>query len=128
MPTKKRLATWFHRYLANPVTRRMPGQTVLETIGRTSGLPRQTPIGGRVIDGAFWLVSDHGEKSNYVRNIKANPLVRIRIANEWRPATARLVPDDDPRLRLKKLPKFNGMLVRALGTDLLSVRLDLDPV
>lgn len=51
----------------------MPFQTLLETTGRVSGLPRTTPVGGRRAGDAFWLVSEFGERSQYVRNIKANP-------------------------------------------------------
>jgi hypothetical protein len=36
------------------------------------------------------------------------------------------MPDDDPRRRLKRLPRANGLLVRLLGTDLLTIRIDLD--
>ena len=58
--TKRRRVTWFHRHVANPTMRRvagyLPGQAVLETVGRHSGVPRRTPIGGRVLDSSFWMV------------------------------------------------------------------------
>ena len=47
--------------------------TMLETTGRKSGQPRRTAIGGRVIGNEFWMVSEHGEHSHYVLNIKADP-------------------------------------------------------
>ena len=105
----------------------MPTQVVLETTGRVSGRPRRTPIGGRLDGATFWLVSDHGEASDYVRNIKANNRVRIRVRARWRAGTAVLLPNDDPYARLETLPRFNSAMVRALGTDLLTVRIDLDP-
>lgn len=71
--TKHRLVTTFQRHIANPVTRRLPTQVLLETTGRTSGLARRTPVGGRRVGGAFWLVSEFGFKSQYVRNIQADP-------------------------------------------------------
>ncbi|HWS92197.1 MAG TPA: nitroreductase/quinone reductase family protein, partial [Mycobacterium sp.] len=83
-------------------------------------------IGGRRVGAAFWLVSDHGEASDYVRNIKANNRVRVRIRGRWRAGTALLLPGDDPYARLSTLPRFNSSMVRALGTDLLTVRIDLD--
>ena len=92
---------------------------LLETTGR---------ISGRLIGAAFWLVSDHGEASDYIRNIKANKRVRVRIRGRWRAGTAFLLPDDDPEARLATLPRFNSSLVRALGTDLLTVRIDPDRV
>jgi deazaflavin-dependent oxidoreductase (nitroreductase family) len=124
---KRRRTGFFHRRIANPVTRRLPTQVLLETTGRVSGRPQRTPIGGRLDGATFWLVSDHGEASHYVRNIKANNRVRIRVRGHWRPGTAALLPDDDPHARLQTLPRFNSAMVRALGTNLLTVRIDLDP-
>ena len=123
---KRRRSGFFHRYIANPITRRLPTQVLVETTGRISGRPRRTPIGGRLDGAAFWLVSDHGEASDYVRNIKANNRVRLRIRGRWRTGTAVLLPRDDPYARLATLPRFNSSMVRALGTDLLTVRIDLD--
>jgi deazaflavin-dependent oxidoreductase (nitroreductase family) len=123
---KRRRVSFFHRHIANPITRRLPTQVLLETTGRSSGQPRRIPIGGRLVGAAFWLVSDHGETSDYIRNIKANNRVRVRIRGRWRAGTAFLVPDDDPKARLATLPRFNSSLVRTLGTDLLTVRVDLD--
>jgi deazaflavin-dependent oxidoreductase (nitroreductase family) len=124
---KRRRTSFFHRHIANPITRRLPTQVLLETTGRVSGQPRRTPIGGRLDGAAFWLVSDHGDASDYVRNIQANNAVRIRVRGRWRAGTAWLLEDDDPYARLETLPRFNSAIVRALGTDLLTVRIDLDP-
>lgn len=74
---------------------------------------------------AFWLVSEYGEKSQYVRNIRADPRVRVRIKGQWHSGTAHLLPEDDARARLKALPRGNSAAVRTLGTDLLTVRVDL---
>lgn len=123
---KHQAVTVFQRRVANPVTRRLPLQTVLETTGRVSGLPRRTPVGGRLLGDSFWLVSEYGEKSQYVRNIQANPRVRVRVKGRWHTGTAHLLPDDDPRARLKQLPLLNSTAVRAFGTGLLTVRVDLD--
>ncbi|MFE7647723.1 nitroreductase/quinone reductase family protein [Streptomyces phaeoluteigriseus] len=120
-----RVTTAIQRRL-NPLLRRLPFQTVIETTGRVSGLPRQTPVGGRRIGDVFWLVSEFGELSQYVRNIKADPRVRVRIGGRWHTGTARLLPDDDAAARLRGLPRFNSVAVRTLGTNLLTVRVDLD--
>ncbi|WP_221352315.1 nitroreductase/quinone reductase family protein [Streptomyces beigongshangae] len=121
-----RVVTAFQRRVVNPVTRRLPFQTLLETTGRTSGLPRRTPVGGRRVGQAFWLVSEYGDKSQYVRNIRADPKVRVRVGGRWHHGTAHLMPEDDPRARLKSLPRFNSGAVRAVGTNLLTIRIDLD--
>ncbi|MFE7271198.1 nitroreductase family deazaflavin-dependent oxidoreductase [Streptomyces sp. NPDC057623] len=120
-----RAATTFQRRVGNPVLRRLPLQTVLETTGRVSGQPRQTPVGGRRVGDSFWLVSEFGDKSQYVRNIKADPRVRVRIRGRWHTGTAHLLPDDDPVARLRGLPRLNSAGVRAFGTNLLTVRVDL---
>ncbi|MEY9840812.1 nitroreductase/quinone reductase family protein [Streptacidiphilus sp. EB103A] len=122
---KFRAVTTFQRRIANPLSRRMPSQVLLETKGRKSGLPRQTPVGGRRIEDAFWLVSEYGDKSQYVRNIQADPQVRVRIKGTWYTGTAHLLPEDDPRARLRTLPRSNSSAVQAFGTNLLTVRIDL---
>ena len=99
---------------------------MLETTGRKSGQPRHTAVGGKVIGNQFWMVSEHGEHSDYVHNIRANPAVRVRIGGQWRNGTAHLLPDDDPRQRLRSLPRLNSLGVVTMGTDLLTIRVDLD--
>ncbi|MGW2026112.1 nitroreductase/quinone reductase family protein [Streptomyces decoyicus] len=122
---KFRAVTSFQRRIGNPLLTRLPQQTLLETTGRKSGLPRRTPIGGRRIGTEFWFVSEYGDKSHYVRNIQAHPQVRVRIRGRWYVGTAHPVPQDDARARLKTLPRLNSAAVRALGTNLLTFRVDL---
>ena len=117
---------FFQKRVANPVMRRMPTQTLLETIGRKSGEPRRTPLGGKRVGNQFWFVSEFGEQSQYVRNIKANPRVRVRLRGRWHSGTAHLIPEDDPRARLDELPQINSFGVRTFGTNLLTVRVDFD--
>ncbi|WP_128431666.1 nitroreductase/quinone reductase family protein [Streptomyces cyaneus] len=123
--TKYRTVAAFQRVL-NTVMRRLPLQTLLETTGRTSGLPRRTPVGGRRVEDSFWLVSEFGERSQYVRNIKADPRVRVRIRGRWHTGTAHLLPDDDTTARLRALPRLNSAAVRVIGVGQLTVRVDLD--
>ncbi|MEV4125622.1 nitroreductase/quinone reductase family protein [Nocardia sp. NPDC049707] len=121
-----RVVTTFQRRVGNPMLRRMPTQQLLETVGRVSGQPRITPIGGRRVGKEFWLVSEFGDRSQYIRNIKVDNRVRVRLDGHWRTGTAHVLPDDDPRARLRSLPKANSAAVRLVGTDLLTVRIDLD--
>ena len=60
------------------------------------GQPRRTAIGGKLVGNQYWMVSEHGDHSDYVRNIKANPAVRLRVGGQWRSGVAQLLPDDDP--------------------------------
>lgn len=123
---RDRITTAFQKNLANPLMRLVPFQTLLETKGRKSGEPRRTPLGGRRVGNQFWFVSEFGDKSQYVKNIKANPAVRVRLNGKWHNGTAHLVPDDDPHERLRSLPQFNSMGVRTFGTNLLTIRVDLE--
>jgi deazaflavin-dependent oxidoreductase (nitroreductase family) len=86
-------------------------------------------VGNGLVPGTdtFWLVAEHGRRAGYVRNIEANPHVRVKIGRRWRHGTAHLLPDDDPRERQRAMPRLNAATVRLVGTDLLTVRIDLDP-
>ena len=120
----------FARNLVNPIAKllapHLRGLVVLETTGRTSGLPRQTPVGGRRTGQTFWLVSEFGRQSNYVRNLEANPRVRLQLNGEWLAGTATVVDDDDPSARMRSLGRLNSLMVRQIGNELLSIRIDLD--
>lgn len=66
-----------------------------------------------------------------MRNLEANPRVRVRVRGRWRTGTARILPDDDPRERQRRLShrlaaRINAASVRGFGTYLLTVRIDLD--
>jgi deazaflavin-dependent oxidoreductase (nitroreductase family) len=123
---RDRIANFFQKRVANPLMQRMPTQTLVETTGRTSGEPRRTPVGGSRVGDQFWFVSEFGEKSQYVKNIKADPHVRVRLRGRWHKGVAHLVPEDDARARLRELPQFNSFAVRAFGTNLLTIRVDLN--
>ncbi|MGE2728339.1 nitroreductase/quinone reductase family protein [Mycolicibacterium vaccae] len=122
---RDRITKVLQKYVGNQVMGRMPFQTLLETTGRKSGLPRQTPLGGKRVGNEFWFVSEFGERSQYIRNIQADPSVRVRINGRWHRGTAHLLPDDDAETRLRTLPSLNSFGVRTFGTNLLTVRVDL---
>ncbi len=124
--------------MVNPIVRGLfrlglpaPGTAILETIGRKSGEPRRNPVTNGLDDGTFWIVAEHGRRANYVRNIEANPRVRVRIGRRWQEGSARLLPDDDPRERLRyigsrrPITRLSAATVRLLQTDLITVRIDL---
>lgn len=128
--SKRRAVTWFQGHVANPLMRPaarfVPGMAVIESQGRRSGLPRRVPVGGKLDGSSFWLVAEHGRRAGYVRNIEAHPRVRLMIRGQWHDGTAYLLPDDDVSQRLKQQPVYNSIGVRMMGTDLLTVRIDLD--
>lgn len=119
------------KYVVNPITKTVAGYvplwSLLETTGRKSGLPRRTPVGNGLEGDTFWIVAEHGRKAAYVKNMAANPRVRVRVGRAWRTGTAHLMPEDDARARQRKMRRGNALLVRVMGTDLMTVRIDLDP-
>ena len=100
---------------------------LLETTGRTSGLPRRVPVGNGLRGDTFWIVAEHGRASDYVKNMQADPRVRVKVGRRWRAGTAVLLPDDDVRARMRTLRRpVNDAAVRIMGSDPLTVRIDLD--
>jgi len=128
---KRRITNAAARYVANPIVERIAGfvpwWALLETTGRRSGKPRRNPVGNGLEGDTFWIVADHGHDAEYVKNIKANPRVRVRVEGRWRTGTAHVMPDDDPVARQKQLRPLNAAIVRVVGTNLLTIRIDLDP-
>jgi deazaflavin-dependent oxidoreductase (nitroreductase family) len=114
----------------------LPGYALLETKGRKSGKPRRTPVGDVRVGSQFWLVAEHGMKAGYVRNIESDPHVRLKLRDgpryRWHAGTAHLLADDNPGERqgwlASQLPRSasNSRAVRLFGTQLLTVRIDLD--
>jgi deazaflavin-dependent oxidoreductase (nitroreductase family) len=112
-----------------------PGDALLETTGRHTGQPRRTPVCDGLDGEKFWLVAQRGRRADWVRNIEANPRVRVKVRSEsgvrWRAGTAHIL-DDDPLERQRLIGQGNlarGLCVRAsaaMGTSLLTVRIDLD--
>jgi deazaflavin-dependent oxidoreductase (nitroreductase family) len=133
---KQRVSSAAAKYLANPLVKTLhkvglpfPGTCILETIGRKSGEPRRTPVGKGLDGDTFWIVTEHGERASYVKNIRANPRVRVKCGRRWRTGTATPLPDDDWRERQRQpyMAKLNAATVRVMKTTPMTVRIDLDP-
>lgn len=129
---KRRVVRFLQRNFINPYTRRRAGDSgfryaLLETTGRKSGEPRQTPVGNGARGDTFWIVAEH-RANDYVRNIEANPKVRVRFDGRWHTGTAHVMPDDDPQKRLDAVYDVRTAgEVRRFGTSPMTVRIDLDP-
>jgi deazaflavin-dependent oxidoreductase (nitroreductase family) len=132
---KRRLSKFASVKLLNPVMRRaleagvVPrGWALLETTGRRSGEPRRVPVGDGLRGPHFWIVAEHGRHADYVRNLEADPHVRVKVGRRWRSGTAHVLPEDDPRERLRMLKRpLNDAGLRAMASEMLVVRIDLDP-
>jgi deazaflavin-dependent oxidoreductase (nitroreductase family) len=100
---------------------------LLETIGRKSGMPRQTPVGNGLVGDTFWLIAFHGRQADYVRNLLAQPQVRVKVGDRWRVGRAVVLPDDDARARSYTLPhQWDKAIGRLIGSAPLTVRIDLE--
>ncbi len=53
----------------------------LTTIGRTTGLPRQIEIWFVVAEDRFYLLAEHGQRTQWVKNINRNPRVVVRVGS-----------------------------------------------
>jgi deazaflavin-dependent oxidoreductase (nitroreductase family) len=63
----------------------------LNTTGRRTGLPREIEIWFTERDSRFYIIAEHGERANWVRNIRAHPHVQVRVGELRLNGTARLV-------------------------------------
>ncbi|HEX6683245.1 MAG TPA: nitroreductase/quinone reductase family protein [Candidatus Limnocylindrales bacterium] len=81
------------------------------------------------LDGdTFWLVAAHGLQADYVRNLLADPTVRVKIAGRWRTGRAVPMPDDDVPKRSRSLPyQWDAAIGRLMATTPMTIRIDLDP-
>lgn len=135
MAAKRNVSRFITNRVVNPVTRRLlehglapRTHALLETTGRKSGLPRRVPVGNGLRDGHFWIVTEHGYGADYVKNIQHDPRVRVKVGRRWLTGTAHLLPDDDVAARLRFLKRpVNDALVRLVGTEHLTIRVDLEP-
>ena len=140
---KRRIVHFLQKYLFNPPAKLLfaagiavSGRGLLETTGRKSGKPRRVPVGDGRVAREFWIIAEHGPNAAYVRNILANPRVRLKLndgpRSHWCSGTAHVLEHDDPRERQRWLAQqrpgsaSNSAAVRFFGTQLLTVRIDLD--
>src|SRR3954447_26936858 len=131
---KRRASRFASVRLLNPVMRRVleaglvpRGWALLETTGRSSGEPRRVPVGDGRRGGHFWMVPEPARHAHYVRNIQRDPRVRVNVRRRWRSGTAHILPDDDPRARLRWLKRpLNDTALLAMASEMLVVRVDLD--
>ena len=78
-------------------------------------------------------VDEHGIASACVKNLSAQPHVRVQLGRQWRPGTAVCLPEDDPLVRRAWIDRRNGVagrlegiVFRAFASTPLTIRIDLD--
>ncbi|RDI63932.1 nitroreductase family deazaflavin-dependent oxidoreductase [Nocardia pseudobrasiliensis] len=123
------------RYMVNPAFRaldragvRSAFATELETIGRKSGQPRRVPVSVLYDELGAWIICQHGLRSGWGNNVRANPEIRLRQGDRWRTGRAELRPDDDVVARARafaphpRLAPLTAAGFAALQTTPISVR------
>ena len=63
----------------------------LTTTGRKTGLPREIEIWYVSAGDRLYVLAEMGEKAQWVRNIRADPRVRVRLGARESPAKARVL-------------------------------------
>jgi deazaflavin-dependent oxidoreductase (nitroreductase family) len=120
-----------HRVLwriINPPGRRLAGVApwwvLLETRGRRTGQPRTTPLARGPVDGdVVWVNSVHGRHAHWVRNIEANPEVRIKLSGRWHHGRATVHEYDEAAAR--RFNRYARSGPTTLGIDPALVRIEL---
>ena len=103
MPNPFAKSKWFHRMghvMLTPTWKLLPtpkGLALVTTTGRKSGKPRQRAMRAVVDGDRAYAAAILGERSDWVRNVRANPRVRIKLGGKTFGASAR--PLDDPAER-----------------------------
>lgn len=78
--------------------------------GRRTGRPHTIEIWFAVRDGVVYLLSGGGDRSDWVRNLQAEPEATLRVGDVARAVRARMVVDGDEELAARRLlaTKYQG--------------------
>ncbi len=102
-------------WLSSPVTGYM---LLLRVRGRNSGVMREIPLSYAVLEGAAWVVAGFGPRTEWYRNLLADPHVEVWMAGGRHAGVA--TEALDPVVRARILP----VLVRATGAPALLIGLN----
>lgn len=93
---------WLERWASKPYA-------YLTTIGRRTGRPHRIEIWFAAEDGRMYLMSGGRDRSDWVRNLQANPQVTVELGDEMHAGTARVLQadsDEDQRARELLVAKY----------------------
>jgi deazaflavin-dependent oxidoreductase (nitroreductase family) len=123
LPPSARAFRWLNRWLMIPALRAGLGQwlstpiggclLLLRVRGRKSGAIRETPLNYLITDGAVWIVAGFGPRSDWYRNLLAEPRVEAWLPGRRIAGTA--VEVRAPGVRQRILPA----LMRSTGAPAL---------
>jgi deazaflavin-dependent oxidoreductase (nitroreductase family) len=88
----------------------------LTTRGRRTGRAHEIEIWFALDGGSLYLLSGGGDRSDWVRNLRTDPAVTVRVRNTAYEATARVVDEGEESERGRRLvfekyqPRYEGSL------------------
>jgi deazaflavin-dependent oxidoreductase (nitroreductase family) len=84
-----------------PLRERWAGEqfAYLTTIGRRTGAPHRIEIWFALADGRIYLLSGGRDRSDWVRNLEANPAVTVELGTEKFAGVARVIQPGTPEDR-----------------------------
>ena len=89
-PIQTAIVRAFHSYFS-----RAPGWVLLTTRGRRTGLPREVLLPCARTADAIVTISTYGMRSDWIRNLRKDPAVRVTAAGRVVAARAEIVDDGD---------------------------------
>jgi len=104
----------------------------LTTTGRVTGEPHEIEIWFAADGDTLFMLAGAGDRSDWVRNLRAQPAVTVRVGDVTYDATARVVQDPDESRRARTLvfdkyqPRNNGSL-EGWRESALPVAFDITP-
>jgi deazaflavin-dependent oxidoreductase (nitroreductase family) len=118
---------WFTKHVFNRIVASLTrlglsvwGSRVLEVRGRSTGVPRRTPVNLLDLEGERYLVAPRGE-TQWVRNLRASGEGRLLLGRRAEPFKAVEIADEDklPILRayLKRWKAEVGVFFEGVGPD-----------
>jgi deazaflavin-dependent oxidoreductase (nitroreductase family) len=75
----------------------------LTTTGRVTGNPHEIEIWFGLNEDTLYILSGGMDKSDWVKNLRKNPVVTLRIAKQTFNATARIVEDEAEQMLARNL-------------------------
>jgi deazaflavin-dependent oxidoreductase (nitroreductase family) len=100
----------------------------LVTTGRTSGRPRRIEIWFAAVGDRWFALAGGRERAHWVRNLRADPVVRVEIRGRTFEGTARLIEgtDEDPVAREAIADKYGRRGLEDWLRESLPVAIDLE--
>ena len=81
----------------------------LETVGRVTGRPHEIEIWFAADGDTLYMLFGGRDRADWVKNLRRNPRVRVRIRDAWYTGTARVVEGEDDQLPRRLLAaKYQG--------------------